>query len=155
MNQELTPSAAPSGLVPASYAEKAMASLLQLHNELMDEKERRVELFRRLMEKEQAVAELNMYVKMLEEKLADRTVRKAPRPPPPPQRLVTLRPPRSKAAPPAPGCAAEVPAAGPVPQPRQAQVMPLRAVPRPPPPPPLRSAAAPRKRAASDGWKTW
>lgn len=56
--------------VPASYAEKAMASLMQLHGELMDEKERRVELFRRLMEKEQALAELRLYVKMLEERAA-------------------------------------------------------------------------------------
>ena len=57
-------------LVPARYAEKAMASLMQLHSELMDEKEKRVELFRRLMEKEQALAELKMYVKMLEEKMS-------------------------------------------------------------------------------------
>lgn len=69
MDGELTTQAA-SQLVPASYAEKAMASLMQLHSELMDEKERRVELFRRLMEKEQALAELKMYVKVLEEKLA-------------------------------------------------------------------------------------
>ena len=60
----------PPQLVPAGYAEKAMASLMQLHSELMDEKERRVDLFRRLMEREQAVAELKMYVKMLEEKMA-------------------------------------------------------------------------------------
>ncbi len=57
-------------LVPASYAEKAMASLMQLHSELMDEKEKRVDLFRKLMEKEQALAELKMYVKMLEEKMS-------------------------------------------------------------------------------------
>ena len=57
-------------LVPASYAEKAMASLMQLHSELMDEKEKRVELFRQLMDREQALAELKMYVKMLEEKMA-------------------------------------------------------------------------------------
>ena len=69
MDGELTTQAA-SQLVPASYAEKAMASLMQLHSELMDEKERRVDLFRRLMEKEQALAELKMYVKVLEEKLA-------------------------------------------------------------------------------------
>ena len=55
-------------LVPASFAEKAMASLMQLHSELMDEKERRVELHRRLMEREQALAELKMYVKLLEER---------------------------------------------------------------------------------------
>lgn len=61
--------AAPAPLpVPASYAEKAMASLMQLHGELMDEKERRVELYRRLMEKEQALAELKLYVKLLEER---------------------------------------------------------------------------------------
>ncbi len=54
--------------VPASYAEKAMASLMQLHGELMEEKERRVDLYRRLMEKEQALAELKMYVKLLEER---------------------------------------------------------------------------------------
>lgn len=56
-------------LVPAGYAEKAMASLMQLHSELMDEKERRVDLFRRLMEREQALAELKMYVKVLEERM--------------------------------------------------------------------------------------
>ncbi len=60
----------PSSLVPMGYAEKAMASLMQLHSELMDEKERRVDLYRRLMDKEQVVAELRMYVQLLEEKLA-------------------------------------------------------------------------------------
>jgi hypothetical protein len=58
-----------SGLVPVGYAEKAMASLMQLHSEVLEEKERRVDLHRRLMEKEQALAELKWYVKMLEEKL--------------------------------------------------------------------------------------
>lgn len=57
-------------LVPASYAEKTMASLMQLHSELMDEKERRIELFRKLMEREQAFAELKMYVKVLEDQAA-------------------------------------------------------------------------------------
>lgn len=64
--------------VPASYAEKAMASLMQLHGELMDEKERRVELYRRLMEREQALAELKMYVKMLEERVGPAPVPDAP-----------------------------------------------------------------------------
>lgn len=68
----------PPELVPAGYAEKAMASLMQLHSELMDEKERRVDLFRRLMEREQAVAELKMYVKMLEEKMAASEPKPAP-----------------------------------------------------------------------------
>jgi|SRR5215470_13535733 len=57
-------------MVPIGYAEKSMASLMQLHSELMDEKERRVDLYRRLMDKEQALAELKMYVRLLEEKLA-------------------------------------------------------------------------------------
>ena len=68
MNDLLQFSSSAAQLVPASYAEKAMASLMQLHSELMDEKERRVELHRRLMEREQAIAELKMYVKLLEEK---------------------------------------------------------------------------------------
>ncbi len=61
-----------SSVVPTGYAEKAMASLMQLHSELMDEKERRVDLYRRLMDKEQVLAELRMYVELLEEKLAAR-----------------------------------------------------------------------------------
>ena len=61
--------AANSQLVPASFAEKAMASLMQLHEDLCAEKEKRVELYRQLMEKEQALAELAMYVRLLEERL--------------------------------------------------------------------------------------
>lgn len=57
-------------LVPSSYAEKAMASLLQLHQEVLEEKERRVDLYRRLMEREQNLAELKMYVQLLEERVA-------------------------------------------------------------------------------------
>ena len=75
-------------LVPEGYAQKAMASLMQLHTELMDEKERRVELHRQLMEKEQALAELKMYVKLLEEKVEQRPpprLRTRPVPPPPPR----------------------------------------------------------------------
>lgn len=71
-------SAEPQALVPAGYAEKAMASLMQLHTELMDEKERRVELYRQLMEKEQSVAELRMYVKLLEDQVE--RARSAPKP---------------------------------------------------------------------------
>jgi hypothetical protein len=69
MNDALA-QAAVSHMVPGEFAEKAMASLMQMHSELMDEKERRVELFRKLMEREQTVAELRMYVKLLEERLA-------------------------------------------------------------------------------------
>ncbi|MDX2015453.1 MAG: hypothetical protein SFW67_35000 [Myxococcaceae bacterium] len=84
--------------VPAAYAEKAMASLMQLHGELMDEKERRVELYRRLMEREQALAELKMYVKILEEKVAGA----APVPAAPAPRVATAEPsppPRAHAQP--------------------------------------------------------
>jgi hypothetical protein len=92
-----------SQLVPTSYAEKAMASLMQLHSELMDEKERRVDLFRKLMEREQALAELKMYVKMLEEKVA--ATAPAPRPAPvqtpPPAPAPSMRQPM-RAPPPMP-----------------------------------------------------
>lgn len=62
--------AAATHLVPQNFAEKAMASLMQLHTELMDEKEKRVDLFRKLMEREQAIAEFKAYVKVLEDQLA-------------------------------------------------------------------------------------
>jgi len=127
---------APSAVVPMDYAEKAMGSLMQLHSELMEEKERRVDLYRRLMEKEQAVAELRMYVKLLEEKVAQRpapapaqgapVLRVVPRPPPPPARA---RASRAPAPPPPPAPRAEAVSA------------------------PQRPAA--RRFAASDGWKAW
>lgn len=105
MNEALTTQAA-AQLVPASYAEKAMASLMQLHSELMDEKEKRVDLFRRLMEREQALAELKMYVKMLEDKMAAPAVVAAPsaRPtePLPPSRAEGRPPARAQRAPPIP-----------------------------------------------------
>ncbi|HEY0880794.1 MAG TPA: hypothetical protein VGD87_04645 [Archangium sp.] len=66
-----------------------MASLMQLHSELMDEKEKRVDLFRKLMEREQALAELKMYVKMLEDKVAATPVVPAP----PVMHAATPRPP--------------------------------------------------------------
>ena len=103
MNEALTTQAS-AQLVPASYAEKAMASLMQLHSELMDEKEKRVDLFRRLMEREQALAELKMYVKMLEEKVSDASLsvatsqRAAPVVAPPPP----VAPPPSRQMRPAP-----------------------------------------------------
>jgi hypothetical protein len=58
-----------AAMIPASFAEKAMASLMQLHSELAAEKERRVQLYRALMQKEQSLAELAMYVRVLEERL--------------------------------------------------------------------------------------
>jgi hypothetical protein len=57
-------------MVPLGYAEKTMASLLQLHSDLVQEKERRVDLYRRLMEREQVIAELRSYVRVLEARLA-------------------------------------------------------------------------------------
>lgn len=121
-------------LVPASYAEKAMASLMQLHSELMDEKERRVELFRRLMEREQALAELKMYVKVLEEKLTPAAP--LPQHPPAPREAAAPRP---EAPPP------KAPVAPPPPSPR------LRAdvATRPPVPPRV------GMRPGQDGWKSW
>ncbi|MHB8876078.1 MAG: hypothetical protein ACYC8T_20500 [Myxococcaceae bacterium] len=144
-----------SGLVPVGYAEKAMASLMQLHSEVLDEKERRVDLHRRLMEKEQALAELKWYVKLLEEKLGQAPhldaapafrapAQNAPVPPRAPAAPsgaapVGAGPPGARSAPPSwaatPG-SAPLPAAA-------------RTAPLPPPPPPARRegsppAAAPR-----------
>ncbi|GMU61670.1 MAG: hypothetical protein IT380_05735 [Myxococcales bacterium] len=129
MNDSLSTQAA-TQLVPAGYAEKAMASLMQLHSELMDEKERRVELFRRLMEREQALAELKMYVKVLEEK------------------LTAAPPPRAEGAGPLP--VAPVPPAPltPPPPPMDARARTVAAV-RPPVPPRV------GVRLGQDGWRTW
>lgn len=127
MNDALTAQAS-TQLVPASYAEKAMASLMQLHTELMDEKERRVELFRKLMEREQALAELKMYVKLLEEKVAATVAVPASRVP----LVVPVEPP----APPPP-----------VAPPAQAQQAARRA--------PVPPQVAPRARPTIEGWKTW
>ncbi|MFZ5471772.1 MAG: hypothetical protein ACOZIN_20275 [Myxococcota bacterium] len=118
-------------IVPAAFAEKAMGSLMQLHSELMEEKERRVDLYRRLMEKEQAIAELRMYVKLLEDKAGMGAVPKpeaahAPvtPPPSPSPRLVRNDEPAPRA-------------------------IPLPRVMSPPP------APTPKRPAANDGWKTW
>ncbi|WP_157370455.1 hypothetical protein [Vulgatibacter incomptus] len=43
-----------------------MSSLLRLHDELVEEKERRIDLYRRLMDREQQLAELRAYVQLLE-----------------------------------------------------------------------------------------
>ncbi len=124
-------------LVPAGYAEKAMSSLMQLHTELMDEKEKRVELFRTLMEKDQALAELRMYVRMLEDKLAA-----------PPAPIATPPPPVVKAA---PVVMEPVVPTAPLPPPRRAPV---------PAPKVARAASTPvaavlPRQATNDGWKSW
>ncbi len=117
INEALSLSTSRNDLVPAAYAEKAMASILQLHQELMDEKERRVELFRTLMEREQALAELRMYVKLLEER---------PMPAAPPR-----RPPESGPLgdPGAPARARAQPAPSPLAQPLSARPAPHQVAP--------------------------
>lgn len=120
--------AAPQPLpVPAAYAEKAMASLMQLHGELMDEKERRVELFRRLMEKEQALAELKLYVKLLEERAGVSPANTPTQPAEP--RVAAVHRPMSAA-----------PRQEPAPRARQADPMP---------------PVPPRVGQRPEGWKVW
>lgn len=123
------PAYAPYGhveLVPASYAEKAMASIMQLHQELMDEKERRVDLFRRLMEREQALAELRAYVTLLEQRAQ----------PPAPVEPVPIAQVASPQPPPPPA----VPPVAPVVAPGRRPVAQVRPAAAPPP---------------GDGWKSW
>ena len=129
---ELMAPGAEGQLVPAGFAEKAMASLMQLHGELMDEKERRVDLYRRLMEREQALAELKMYVKLLEEKVAP-----PPAPAPPPSELGRHTPPPASPPPPR------------APRPHVPPRVEVSATVRPPVPPRIGS------RPTSEGWKAW
>lgn len=138
--------------VPVEYAEKAMGSLMKLHGELMEEKERRVDLYRRLMEKEQALAELKMYVKLLEEKVA------APSAKTPAAQTEPVREPLRVVRTPN---ASNMPRHAPKPPPRPARA------PKPADPRPVRAAAAPgaqvaspgaapqERRAVADGWKSW
>jgi hypothetical protein len=149
--------------VPQGYAEKAMASLMQLHTELMDEKERRVELYRRLMEREQSLAEAKSYTRLLEEKLA--ALGRLASPQPEETRHSEVRaeaeaPARVQATPPA------VPPIRPIlraaprathPGPAEGRDSPLT---RSPPPLPRQAVAvgmgrAPAARGVPDGWKTW
>ncbi len=129
-NELLVQKQATLNVVPTDYAQRAMASLMQLHSELMEEKERRVDLYRRLMEKEQAIAELRMYVKLLEEKLG---------------KVEQTQ-----------GAGADERPDSPMPDPIPLR-RPNREVPRSPPPP--RRAEPPPairpKASATDGWKTW
>lgn len=134
----------PTALVPAVFAEKAMASLMQLHGELMDEKERRVDLYRRLMEREQSLAELKMYVRMLEEKLGTAPA-EAARAEPSSASTASAPPPERQAAPP-PRVAASGATRPNVVQMPPRQPANVRAAPPPRPPPP---------HAPVDGWKAW
>jgi len=118
-------------MVPMGYAEKSMASLMQLHAELMEEKERRVDLYRRLMDKEQALAELKMYVRLLEEKVSQ------PKPPPPPPRPIARERLRISVK---PGAPASNGAARPPPRAQHARA---------------ESACPPAEHSSTDGWRTW
>jgi hypothetical protein len=126
--------APPAGgqLVPAGFAEKAMASLMQLHSELMEEKEKRVDLYRRLQEREQALAELKMYVKLLEERAS------AARPSDAPSARSAEVPPAAQPRPSAPN-----------------RTEPARAAPRGPISVVVRPPVPPRVGRPLDGWKTW
>lgn len=136
-------------MVPASYAEKTMASLMQLHTELMDEKERRVDLYRRLMEKEQSLAELKMYVKLLEEKVSRAEVQTrpatAPTPPAAPATMDNVTPLRAVREKPVPPPAPR--RSAPVEQRPQGAKVALAGS--------RSSASSPRPAPARDGWKTW
>jgi hypothetical protein len=52
--------------------------LMQLHQELMVEKDQALELTRNLMERRQEVAELQSYVRLLEQRLSEATARRKP-----------------------------------------------------------------------------
>lgn len=86
-------------VVPVAYAEKTMSTLLRLHEDLVEEKERRIDLYRRLMDREQELAELRAYVRLLESELARRDEEQGAIPPPPPAPDPVPAP---AAAPPAP-----------------------------------------------------
>ncbi len=122
-----------AAMVPGDFAEKAMASLMQLHSELMDEKERRVDLYRKLMEREQTVAELRMYIRLLEEKLEPKKAE--------PQPIVAPMPPAPVSAR-AVGIEVPVPPPSPTPHTRAPDLA---------PPLPPRVGARPKV----EGWKTW
>lgn len=139
--------------VPVEYAEKAMGSLMKLHGELMEEKERRVDLYRRLMEKEQALAELKMYVKLLEEKVEAPKPAEASRPEP--LRVVPPAPPRVAPRPPPPPQRPEVRAVKPS-EPRPvAAARPLPGADKLPGRTPAPAPEAPPHRPTADGWKSW
>jgi hypothetical protein len=139
-------------MVPGDFAEKAMASLMSLHTELMDEKERRVELYRKLMEREQTVAELRMYIRLLEEKAEQK-----PPPEPAPRPMVPMA-----SLEPIPAPRRTAPFANAAPPPREVESPVVPTPPRPPPAsaysreptvaPPLPPRMA---RPRVDGWKTW
>jgi hypothetical protein len=80
------PLAVPTPAVPMYYAERSMASIMRLHDELMAEKERNIDLQKRLMSREQAFAEVEYYVRLLEARM-DGRLPDLPRP----ERLASVR----------------------------------------------------------------
>lgn len=57
-------------MVPMSYAEKAMSSIMHLHTEIMEEKEKRIEQERLATGQRQEIADLKMLVGVLEKEIA-------------------------------------------------------------------------------------
>jgi hypothetical protein len=109
--------------VPAPYAERAMNSLMRLHDELMGEKERRIELMRGVFERDRTIATLRAQVDALKRELERLRLWKQPRPgvnppapvtraAPPPPAPVAAAPTLHVADPGAPGPAADDSAPG-------------------------------------------
>ncbi len=63
----MTESSSSDAVVPQAFADRAMASIMYLHRELAAEKDRAVWLYRTLLERDQALAELWAYVHALEQ----------------------------------------------------------------------------------------
>jgi hypothetical protein len=120
-----------------------MASLLQLHGELMEEKERRVDLYRRLSEKDEALAELRYQVKLLEDRL---------------RRAEGLPP--ALAAAPQPSATNDAqarvfPVSPPAPAPAAASAAPLQPLPERKAPAKAASPGPARAAARREDWRQW
>ena len=89
-------------MVPAEYAEKTMHSILRLHDELMDEKDKRMELVEKLSAREQALAEMAAYVALLEAQLESGGGRAAWKPASAPKAQARPKAPPPPRAPPPP-----------------------------------------------------
>lgn len=58
-----------SPLIPEGFAQQAMASVLHLHQELMAEKNKHIDLQKQLGDKEKRILELEQYIQLLEDRL--------------------------------------------------------------------------------------
>lgn len=141
----MTESASADAVVPQAFADRAMASIMYLHRELAMEKDRAGWLYRTLLEREQALAELWAYVHALE-------AQAGLAPPPttaafsaPPADLEVVPPPVEESLEVVAGLAEAAADA----LEREAE----RVEAAPPSPPPAPPKAAPPPRA--DGWKVW